>query len=116
MVQLPVPVSVTVLPDTVQGPAASKLTVRPDDAVALTANGASPKVLLANAPNVMVWFAGLEAMNDAIPELFAGSRSVAELLAVAVFSIIIPCVTFELTMATSVNTADAPLASVGVMQ
>jgi hypothetical protein len=31
------------------------VTVRPDEAVALTANGAAPNVLALNAPNVMVW-------------------------------------------------------------
>ena len=31
------------------------VTARPDEAVALTANGGSPYVMLASAPNVMVW-------------------------------------------------------------
>lgn len=57
MVQLPAPVRVTVLPDTVQAPAVPKLTARLEEAVALTANGASPKVLFGKAPNVIVWAA-----------------------------------------------------------
>ena len=44
MVQEPTPVSVTVLPLTVHAPAAVKLTAKPDEAVALTANGAVPYV------------------------------------------------------------------------
>ena len=40
-----------------------KLTVRPDEAVALTLNGASPYVLLASAPKVMVCAAGA-TVND----------------------------------------------------
>ena len=54
MVQLPAPVMVTVVPETVQLPLALKLTVKPELAVAFTVNGASPKVLLARAPNVIV--------------------------------------------------------------
>jgi hypothetical protein len=53
MVQLPAPVTVTVFPETDQFPAAAKLKAKPELAVALTANGASPNVLLASAPNVI---------------------------------------------------------------
>ena len=51
------PVRVTVDPDTVHGPAAVNVTVRPDDAVAETGNGASLNVLSGSGPNVIVWFA-----------------------------------------------------------
>src|SRR2546428_839540 len=57
-VQLPAPVIVIVaplVPPLVQLPVAPKLTVSPDEAVALTTNGGSPKVLPASAANVMVW-------------------------------------------------------------
>jgi len=57
MVHLPPPVMCTVVPDTEQLPLAEKLTVRPDDAVALTVKSGSPKVLLDRAPKLMVWFA-----------------------------------------------------------
>jgi hypothetical protein len=53
--QLPPPVKVTVAPATVQLPEALKVIVRPDDAVALTTNGMSPKILSGSAPNVIVW-------------------------------------------------------------
>src|ERR1700752_2970567 len=60
MVQAPAPVIWTVPGDglvTVQLPLAAKLTVRPEVAVALIPKSASPKVLFARAPNVIVWFA-----------------------------------------------------------
>jgi len=41
----------------VQLPLALKLTVKLEDAVALTAKSGSPKFLPASAPNVIVWFA-----------------------------------------------------------
>ena len=57
-VTVPTPVMVTVLPLMVTGPERIwKLTGKPDDAVALTVKGASPKVLFVNAPKVIVWFA-----------------------------------------------------------
>ena len=57
-VTVPAPVIVTVLPAIVAGPERMlKLTASPDEAVALTVKGASPYVLLASAPKVMVWFA-----------------------------------------------------------
>ena len=57
IVQLPAPVIVTVLPDTVQLPPAANVTVRVDEAVALTLNGGSLVVLSGSGLNVMVWFA-----------------------------------------------------------
>ena len=46
---------VTVFPDIVAGPDNMlKFTGKPDEAVALTVNGASPNVLFCKAPNVMV--------------------------------------------------------------
>ena len=57
IVQDPAPVIVTVAVAIVQLPLALKLTTSPDDAVALTVNVGSPKVLAANAPNVIVWLA-----------------------------------------------------------
>ena len=54
MVQEPAPVMWTVLPLTVHCPLAVKLTVRLDDAVALTLKSGSPNVLFASAPNVIV--------------------------------------------------------------
>jgi hypothetical protein len=57
MVQRPAVTIVTVLPLTLHTGEVSdaKLTGRPEDAVALTVNGAVPNVLLANAPKAMVW-------------------------------------------------------------
>src|SRR2546421_12192745 len=63
MVQEPALVMWTVLPETVQLPAAEKLTDRPELAVALTGKSGSPNVLPASAPNVIVWFA-LATVND----------------------------------------------------
>ena len=40
---------------TEQSPDAEKLTVNPDDAVAVTGKSVSPYVLFDRAPNVMVW-------------------------------------------------------------
>lgn len=83
IVQLPAPVSVTVLPRTVHDPDAVKLTASPEEAVALTTNGASPKVLFAKAPKVMDWFA-LFTVVTAVAELLVvkGSGSFAETVAV----------------------------------
>src|SRR5437867_2885411 len=55
IVQLPAPVMVTVLPETVQLPPAVKLTGKFDVAVALTVKSASPYVAPVRAANVMVW-------------------------------------------------------------
>src|SRR5262245_50861619 len=55
MVHEPAPVRWTVVPKTVQLPAAAKLTTNPDDAVALTVKSASPNVLPPGAANVIVW-------------------------------------------------------------
>src|SRR5438128_5437520 len=46
-----------VAPAIEQLPDAAKLTVNPDDAVALAAKSGSPYVLSASAPNVIVWLA-----------------------------------------------------------
>ena len=59
MVQAPTVNSFRIAPDTVQtGEVVDvKLTARPEDAVALTANGAVPTVWFERAPKVMVWLA-----------------------------------------------------------
>ena len=54
MVHEPAPVIWTELPLTVQFPEATKLTARLELAEALTAKSASPNILLASAPNVIV--------------------------------------------------------------
>src|SRR6266700_499778 len=59
----PAPVMWTVEPATVQLPLAAKVTVRLEDAVALTAKSASPKFFAPSAPKVIVWFA-LAIEND----------------------------------------------------
>ena len=51
------------MPEAVHWPVAAKLTDKPELAVALTVKFGSPKVLLASAPNVMVWLA-LAILND----------------------------------------------------
>src|SRR6185436_14943709 len=57
-VTVPVPVIVTRLPSMVAGPEAMlKVTGRPEDAVALTANGGSSIRLLVRVGNVIVWTA-----------------------------------------------------------
>ena len=55
--QMPAPASVTVAPDTVQTDEVveAKLTGSPEEAVALTVNGALPKARLERPPNVIVW-------------------------------------------------------------
>ena len=54
----PAPVMWTVLPETVHLPVAAKVTGLPDPPpVALTVKSGLPKVLSANALNVMVWLA-----------------------------------------------------------
>ena len=57
MVHVPAATSVTVLPLTVHtaGVSDEKLTGSPDDAIALTVNGAAPKVLALSAPKLIVW-------------------------------------------------------------
>src|ERR1035438_1515057 len=57
MVQIPAATSVTVAPDVVHTARVveAKLTARPEEAVALTVNGAAPNVRLESAPKVMVW-------------------------------------------------------------
>jgi hypothetical protein len=56
IVHAPVAMSVTVLPLTVQTDVVweLKVTNNPDDAVALTANGALPNTLFGSVPNVIV--------------------------------------------------------------
>ena len=60
-VQAPTETSVTVPLDTVHtaGVVEAKLTARPEEAVAETANGAAPKVWFESAPKVMVWLSGI---------------------------------------------------------
>src|SRR5438132_5382281 len=70
MVQEPAPVIWTVLPLTVQLPAAEKLTDKLELAVALTVKSGSPKVLPTSAPKVIVWFA-LATVNDWLTEAAA---------------------------------------------
>ena len=61
MMQVPPETSVTVATDTVQTAVVCelKLTVRPEDAVALTVNGAVPKTRFESAPKLMVWDPGI---------------------------------------------------------
>src|SRR5258708_25090297 len=57
-VTVPAPVIVRVLPEIVAGPESTlKLTAKPEEAVALRFKGASPKVLFAREPKVIVWLA-----------------------------------------------------------
>ncbi len=53
----PAPVMCTVLPTFVQSPLVVKLTAKPEVAMAFTLKSGSVNVVLANAPNEMVWFA-----------------------------------------------------------
>src|SRR5271154_400988 len=57
MVHVPAAASVTVSPATVQTAdvVEAKLTERPEDAVALSVNGAVPSPSLESAPKLMVW-------------------------------------------------------------
>ena len=61
IVQEPAPVRFTVpggaVLAAVQLPLAARLTVNPEEAVALTLKSASPNVLFARDPNVIVWLA-----------------------------------------------------------
>src|ERR1017187_10486886 len=61
MMQVPPETSVTAATDTVQTAVVCelKLTVRPEDAVALTVNGAVPKTRFESAPKLMVWDPGI---------------------------------------------------------
>jgi hypothetical protein len=78
MVQVPAATSVTVVPDTVQIPVVweLKVTVNPEEAVALTANGAAPRTRAESAPNVIVceacvtwklWSTGVAAAYVLLP-------------------------------------------------
>ena len=51
----PAPVMCIVAPLIVQFPDAANETARPEDALALTAKSASPNVLAARTPKVIVW-------------------------------------------------------------
>ena len=55
--QPPVPVSVTVVPASVQAPLALNVTGRPDDAVAPILKGGSPMRLFGSVPKLIVWLA-----------------------------------------------------------
>ena len=59
MVQVPAETSVTVATDTVQTAEVNeaKLTGKPEEAVALTVNGAVPTTWFATAPKLIVWVA-----------------------------------------------------------
>jgi hypothetical protein len=61
IVQVPALSSVTVAPDTVQteGLVDAKLTGKPEDAVALSANGAVPKAWFDGPTKLMVWLPGV---------------------------------------------------------
>src|SRR5919202_907243 len=54
---VPAAVRVTVAPETVQAPVGVRTTGSPEEAVALSANGASPKVFSGSGSNVIVWSA-----------------------------------------------------------
>src|SRR5579862_6511212 len=82
MPQCPVATSVTVFPETVQvvGVADAKLTVRPDEAVAVRLNGGLPRFWLGSGANVMVcgafvtckpWVTGLAARYVPLPDCVA---------------------------------------------
>jgi hypothetical protein len=74
---VPAPVMVTVLPLTVAGPDTIwKVTGSPDDAAAVTVNGALPYVLLAGAPKVIVWLPfAFVRLNVALPAPRADART-----------------------------------------
>jgi hypothetical protein len=57
MVQVPVAVRVTVLPETLQAPEPVKVTARPEEALALTLNGESARVRSGRPVKVIVWLA-----------------------------------------------------------
>ncbi|GAC1646661.1 MAG: hypothetical protein NVS9B11_18750 [Candidatus Dormibacteraceae bacterium] len=54
IVQTPVTVRVTVLPKTVHEPAPVKVTGSPEEAVAATVNGASPRIFSPSGAKLMV--------------------------------------------------------------
>jgi len=70
MAQEPALVRWTVEPVTVQLPAAVKLTVSPDYAVALTEKSGLPNVFAARAPKVIVWSA-LAMVSEPLPVVSA---------------------------------------------
>src|SRR5207244_12285253 len=74
----------TVLPETVQFPAAPKLTGKPDDALALTVKSASPKTLAGSAPKVTVWLA-LFTVSELLPLLARKFESPAKVAATPLF-------------------------------
>src|SRR5258708_26309602 len=67
---------------TVQLPLAAKLTVRPEDEVALTLKSASPQVALASAPKVIVWLI-FDTVRSALPLLLIKELSPAKAAATA---------------------------------
>src|SRR5258708_34629840 len=67
----------TVATVTVQLPLAAKLTVRPEDEVALTLKSASPQVALASAPKVIVWLI-FDTVRSALPLLLTNELSPAK--------------------------------------
>lgn len=82
IVHVPTAASVAVVPDTVHtaGVVDPKVTASPEDAVALTVNGALPNARLESAPKVMVWppcvmrklwFTGVAAAQLALPPCIA---------------------------------------------
>src|SRR5258708_5119907 len=72
----------TVATVTVQLPLAAKLTVRPEDEVALTLKSASPQVALASAPKVIVWLI-FDTVRSALPLLLIKELSPAKAAATA---------------------------------
>jgi hypothetical protein len=65
MVQVPTACNVTVFPKTVQTELVCelKLTAKPDEAVALTVNGAVPYTRLGRDAKVIVWLVGAEELD-----------------------------------------------------
>src|SRR6202165_5939759 len=83
MVHGPAATNVTVVPFAVQTDIVSdeKVTANPEDPVALTVNGAAPKVLLASAPKVIVWVVGAIAETAPLPTRSADTISRAKMTA-----------------------------------
>jgi hypothetical protein len=81
IVHIPAAWIVTVEATTVQTEVASevKLTVRPDDAVPLTVNGAAPKVLLLSVAKLICWLVRAVALAEATIEPTCSSASAAAL-------------------------------------
>jgi len=105
MVQMPAATSVTVEPDTVQtaGVVEPKLTVKPEDAVALTAKGAVPNGWFESVPKAMVW------LPFVTWKLWFTAVAAAQL-------VLPPCVAWmvQVPAATSVTVAPATVQKAGV--